>query len=732
MQTQLRTIGLVLAACAGAMWGSLRGAEVPRLRRVGFCSTGFGVPGSGRPLVVGSQVLVNAGEGCPTVIDAADPRHPRVLRHIPSWFFTTGLYPVLPRDLTYLSSSRGRLLVLRGLSRMATEGRLEEIPWDASRWGRSFLSAIRPDGIAYTARTGEAIVLDLADPAHPKGLARVAVPRLRGTKGTVGAGLLTFSPDHTLAAATLDGGTRIGILRWLSPTKPELCGEFENAEVADRLGAAAYGRVVAIDATRLIIGHPASTSKYWQSRCLSVWDISDPRRPRRASQITFPDRRTHIRDVALAGRYAFLADGREISSGHTVPRTQHSRLLVLDLQTLVEREGAMAPDADRLDLDELRSPKLAAQWHDPMPTEYSRMTLHGTTLYLNDYNYGLRIFDVRDPLRPVKLGGAPVSAEGHWLYLHADHAYMAHTFGGTIHVINIADPAQPRTVGHYWDGQWLNYKAKLRGRDRALYIPQFDGLAIADLADPAHPKRTGEFRDGAGEPLFSPCIDLSARHAFVVSSPRGKTPPRLLVYDIASPLEPRLIATLELPGKVGLRVVHDRKRLFLVAYGGEALLAIDVADPTQPRITARLSAPEVRIGERTVSLEIPDGGGNGAPGIAVSGGYLYVVTGKSAPDAYVVIYDVRDPAVIRPAATLDVTDRKGWQYFVCDVVIDGSRLILGDYGREEVYDITSPLAPRRIAAYRRSYTWQAGTVRGDLLYVPKLDGLEILALPKQP
>ena len=89
MQTQLRTIGIALAACASAMWTPLSGAELPRLRRVGFCSTGFGVPGSGRPLVVGSQVLVNAGEGCPTVIDAADPRQPRVLRHIPSWFLTS-------------------------------------------------------------------------------------------------------------------------------------------------------------------------------------------------------------------------------------------------------------------------------------------------------------------------------------------------------------------------------------------------------------------------------------------------------------------------------------------------------------------------------------------------------------------------------------------------------------------------------------------------------------------
>ena len=721
--TQRRWLGpgLLLAFLApGAL--ALAG-EGPAMRQVGLCYTGFGVPGSGRPYPFGSRVLVNAGEGCPTVIDVSDKRGPKILRHIPTWFFTSLIYPLPARDLAYLSNSRGPLLVLRPLKTIASRGDLKPIPWKRS-WGRSFLSGLRPDGIAYCAAGKHIVALDLNDPDHPRELARIPLAKLKiegmptlPEDHAVGWALVTetyalaFSPDYTLSAALLSGGSRVALLRWKTPTEPILCGAFQNVEVRDRRGAAAYGRVLAMDNQRLVIGHPASTSKYWRTFRLSFWDIRDPSHPKRASEIAFDHRGTHIRDVALAGRYAFAIDGRNIASGHTVRRTQRSRLLVLDLH-------------------DLTAPKVVATWTETMPTEYSQLTLSGKTLYVNDYNYGLWIFDVSDPLRPVKLGGAPTSAEGHWLYLKDDHAFVAHTFGGTIHVVNVAEPAKPKTVGTYWDGQWLNYKAKIRGRGNAMYLPQFDGLAILDISEPSRPRRAGEFRDAHGHTLMQPCIDLAATRAFVTTPATHKAHSRVLVYDIAEPLKPRLLFAVELPHRKGFRILAAGGMLYLVGYQGERILALDASGPDPPRITADLRASEARIGAKAYSLAIRDGGGNGAPGIAFSRGYLYVVTGRPAPDEpYLLIFDVRDPKAIRPAAAFHVRNRKGWQFFACDVIIEGSRLFLGDYGCDEVYDITDPLRPRRLAQHRRSYAWQIGTLRGKHLYVPKLDGLEILEVP---
>lgn len=737
---------LALAAAVG--WA----AEVARLQQVGLCYTGFGVPGSGRPFVFGDTVLVNAGEGYPTVIDASDKRNPTVVRYIPSWYFTSIIYPLPARDLVYLSNSRGKLLVLRGLKELGGHGaetprpqspEMKEIPWDGARWGRAFLAGLRPDGIGYTATTKEIVVLDLNEPQQPKELARIPVTRLKGEgmptlpeDHAVGATLvregyqLTFSPDHTLSAAILDGGRRIALLEWKTPTEPVVRGEFANAELFERTGPPAYGRVLAMDKERLVLGHPASTSRYWRCFKLSFFDIRDPGKPKRFAETTVGDGGTHIRDIALAGRYAFVADGRNIASGHSVSRSQRSRLYVLDIQTLVPPERKGKAKLDGLEDEEPPpAPKVAAMFEDPMPTEYSQLSLVGATLYVNDYNFGLWVFDVGDPLRPVKLGGAPVSAEGHWLYVKDQHAFMAHTFGGTIHVINVADPAKPRTVGYYWDGQWLNYKAKIRGKSDAMYLPQDDGLAIVDIGDPARPKRVGEFLDAQGQPLHAPCLDVSDAYAFVVAAPRGKAPCRLLVYDISEPLKPSLVSTTELKDGKGFRVLRAGRMLYLVGYTGRRITAVDVSEPKLPRVTADLQADAVAIGGKKHSLELKDGGGNGAPGLAFSRGYLFVSTALEAPNPYLLIFDVRDPAAIRPVGTLDVTDRKGWQYFACDVVIEGNRLILGDYGCEEVYDLAEPTAPKLLACYRRSYAWQAGVVRDGLLFVPKLDGLEVLRLP---
>jgi len=706
------TLWLVVSAIWSFCYGrfSLQAAEPPQFKQVGLCYTGFGVPGSGRPLVLGNQVLLNAGEGYPTVYDCTDPRRPRIQRFIPTWFFTTGIYPLVARDLTYLSNSRGRLLVLEGLKNMAERGDVKEIPWDGS-WGRAFLSGLRPDGIGYTVVEGHILVLDLGDPRQPRLVTKIAQPRLKPVSGAVGAHLLVFTEDYRFAALMLDSGTRIGLLRWKSPTEPELCGELENVTLPNWKNPV-HGRVEALDERRLVIAHPASAGGYWRSFKLGFWDTSDPQQPRRAGQIDLGSSGTHIRDVVLAGDYGYVLDGREIASGHGVSRKQRSRLLVLDVK-------------------DLSAPKIATQFVEQMPTEYSRMTLAGRTLYVNDYNYGLWLFDVGDPQRPVKLGGAPASAEGHWLYLNGNHAYMGHTFGGTIHVIDVGDPQRPKTVGYYWDGQWLNYKARIAGRGPAMYLPQSDGMAIVDVRQPVSPNRVGEFLDPEQKPLREPCIALLGGHAYVTASAQGKSPPRLLVYDIAQPLEPRRAAAVELPAASGYRVlaVEPEKMLYLVAYGGKRIVAVDAADPARPQIAADLAAEDVRIGDKKYSMTIKDGGGNGAPGVAFAKGFLYVTTSGEAPGPYLLVFDVRDCAAIRPAGVLEVTDRRGWQYFACDVIADGDRLYLGDYGCEEAYDLADPLSPRRIAGYRRAYSWQVGVLRAGLLYVPKLDGLEILAVP---
>jgi hypothetical protein len=191
---------------------------------------------------------------------------------------------------------------------------------------------------------------------------------------------------------------------------------------------------------------------------------------------------------------------------------------------------------------------------------------------------------------------------------------------------------------------------------------------------------------------------------------------------------------MNLPDGNGYRVLVVGQRLYLVAFGGKRLLGVDISDPTHAVMVTDLNAPSVQIDGKTVSLAIQDRGGNGAPGLAFRAGYLYVTTGAFADNAptaqpYALIFDVSNPNVIRPAGALSVTDRRGWQYFCQDLTIEGSRLYVSDYGSQMVFDLSDPLRPALLDRYARSYSQQIGTVRSGFLYVPKLDGLEILRVP---
>jgi hypothetical protein len=193
-----------------------------------------------------------------------------------------------------------------------------------------------------------------------------------------------------------------------------------------------------------------------------------------------------------------------------------------------------------------------------------------------------------------------------------------------------------------------------------MYLPQYDGLAIVDLADPIHPRRVGEFQDENGRALVQPCLDVSGSRAFVSTSAPSGGDPRLLAYDVSDPLVPRMIGTAKLPGQRGFRVLAAEQTVFLVAYGGGQIVTVDVSDPRRPRVVTDLQAPSVTIGGRTLSLAIPDAGGNGSPGVAYARGYLYLTTGQAAPkEPYLLIFDVRDRQTIRPAGTLDGTGSAG-------------------------------------------------------------------------
>ena len=332
------------------------------------------------------------------------------------------------------------------------------------------------------------------------------------------------------------------------------------------------------------------------------------------------------------------------------------------------------------DISDPDHPLLVNRQDPPELGRYRHLTLSDNYLYVNDYNYGLRIFDVSIPTNPTPVGGTVTAAEGRYGFINGDgtRAYVAHTFGGSVYSIDISDPGNPNVQGVYWDGAW-NEKTRIVGRDDILYAVRAEGANIVDFSNPQQPTVVGELPlCGLVEMrLFSNyAYTLSAKCPRVSGSPLANW---LTVYDITNPAQPILLGELNLGD-----THHDLQVMgnYVYLVTTDSFKVVDVSNPTQPTLVGTL--PE----GSSFGTNPSTAGATESGFMAVRGNYVYVVPGyRSSTYLHIIdVYDVANP-VYAGALT-------GSSMHVTDVVISGRYLYLGDYGPGfQVYDISNPVQP---------------------------------------
>jgi hypothetical protein len=55
---------------------------------------------------------------------------------------------------------------------------------------------------------------------------------------------------------------------------------------------------------------------------------------------------------------------------------------------------------------------LVNRYDHPQPSRFRQLTLADDLLFINDYNYGVRVFDVTNPMTPTLKSGVTTAAEG--------------------------------------------------------------------------------------------------------------------------------------------------------------------------------------------------------------------------------------------------------------------------------------------------------------------------------
>ena len=670
--------------------GRLKFAEAnpQRLCLRSAVKTGFGVPGP-RIAVRGRFAYPGPGEGHYSVVDCSDRTRPRVVGQICSWYFSHGLLPF--GNYAYFEPSRRGLVLVDDLGNPYRPGPLRAVHFNRARYGR-LTHVFEEQAVGYSVGGSEPALwaFDLAQPLYPREIAKLP-------------GLTAFVPRGGGRAFTY-AGDRVRMLDVSRPRKPVLLDggvarekwtDGRKKQQAAGLFAAS-GQYLALRVDRRIDVYRYTAEKAFAAERIARLDL-----PKKSGPHVFGTFHENL---------LYVLDGKEGPGQYSLgARSPASRWFVYEIG-----KGEV---------------KQVGLYEHPWPSAFGSITIEGRSAYVSDYNYGLWTFDLSDPRKPKRLGGAVTAGESDALWLDGDRAYQWQTFGGAVFLLDLADPAAPRRLGEYWDGAWLPYGNTRRsnqtvaGKDGFLYVPrQQRGLLVVDVRDPARPKLVGEFKDAKDKPLtaiWGACIDVRGDLACVLARTK------LLLYDVSRAAAPRRLATLTVPQSDLICARGDRVYL---GHRDGLLTVVNVADPARPAVSGRLDLKPT-CPAKTMSEVLS--------GLTVHRGYAYL-TGRGPSDKgtnYLHVVDVRDGAKPRWITTFDprpdLPDAPCslWSDFYQDLVADGDYLFLGDYGEIQCLDISRPTAPRLLDVLHVGYQWSVGRKRGEHLFVPALAGLLVLRAP---
>ncbi|MFC1886943.1 LVIVD repeat-containing protein [Thermodesulfobacteriota bacterium] len=636
--------------------------EATMMVEAGFAWTGFGVPGIGDIIVVGDYAYLPAGEGNFQVIDVSNKTNPKVIGHFGIGFNS---WVQVKDSIAYLIHHEDILTVDISIPE-APDWLLDSNPAWKSPSGRPMQMQLLNNNYAAVTILNSAIefsILDLSNPANITELSSLDLGEtlggqelfINGNRAYVGiyGRPIWFEPTEGGGVFAIDIN---------DPVNPVILGAYHGEPEDDEYD------------TPYLIGHAgdimimATNWNQVQSKPakLIVVDMTDPANPRRRGEYVFldnqglPEQNVFLKRAVCDGGYLYVTnsnyDYTQVGLNRASPP---SHLYTFDIS-----------DPDNI---------VMVDDFNQTPAKYRHVSKNGQYLYINDYNYGIRIFDVNNPSKPVYVGGTVTAGEGHWLWANeeASYAYLAQSFGGSIFAIDITDDAHPQVVGKpYWDGEWLSYTNLMLGKEDILYLPQDYAVSIVDFQDINNPSKIGEV-PGVPHPLG---MALQGNYFYInYNSSDGNNIKNLGIFDISMPAHPLLVSETELTsisGYARLPIYIENGYAFVTNTNDNRLLTFNVSNPTAPILLA-----DVLITGQTDDFQ-----GWYAGNILVTKGYAYIIGKQNNEEGFHII-DVRDPS---NPAYVSFNSTGGMPE---NFLFYNNYLVLGLYSSTHLYDISNPPTP---------------------------------------
>jgi hypothetical protein len=443
------------------------------------------------------------------------------------------------------------------------------------------------------------------------------------------------------------------------------------------------------------------------------------------------DRRV-LADVALAGRYAYLAGGNLPTPAPT-PTTAYATPSIGPTPTRPRatrtprtwQTATPAPYFRVLDVSEpARAREVGALRDGSAVARALRFRAGFGYLAMNGADE-LRVVDARTPEAPRLRGrlpvdgGSPVIAGDHLLYRRSRSA---------VEVVTVADPDQPRSLGERALAPglpWLVTGAAVAGnrlavadRDRGVHLLELredgfggpmgflaapgvlavawagaasgsypllwldgDGLAVAEVADLPSPRLISRLPFDVAPPdqaFYNRGIAASGGYAWLATGPRG-----LMTVDLSELAAPRQVAAPIHPGEPqpdsAFAAALDGTSLFVIG-ARPRLYRFDVRDPERPRELPWLALPWP------------------ASWVVVHDGYAFL-TGRTGEQAGLVVVDARSAQAPSIIGQVNFAWPGGGSPVLVAppglAVADGQVFIAGT--RLQPVDVSDPTMPRLLA-----------------------------------
>lgn len=411
---------------------------------------------------------------------------------------------------------------------------------------------------------------------------------------------------------------------------------------------------------------------------LQVVSISNPARP--AVAATYGDGSTSMRDVWIAGSYAYVAVGSDLvildisDPQHPSQAGQYSDQTEIISAVTVAGDyaylGTIGGWLRVVNVADPANPSLAGTCISDGST--SRITVAGGYAYLAQRERGVRIIDVREAAVPRLAGSWWTSSSAVDVLVAGSRMYAVDAMAGTT-IVDISDPAVPVAAGEVGTGLYVSGAAASDGR---LYVAtERSGLLVWDISQPAAPVLAGAYADAG---TISK-VRVAGNYAYCISE--GE---RLQIIDIRSPGTTTLIGSLINSSYVRGMDVAGR---YVYLGEGQTLRIIDVANPGMPREVARLE----------MSDWVAD--------IQVVGEYAYVLRNGA-----LAVVDVKDASAPRVVGSL--FDAGG-----STLDVDGRYAYIGNHLGVRVVDISDATAPQLVTTWHTlKANWTSLAVSGSYAY----------------